>query len=103
MGWNKQPEQKPRAQGERYLVRTDDNTGQTTWLVKSDREVTCNRCGQPFLCWVKSAKTGRFYLCGVWCKDVDGLPIGCASVPHKCSPERVQMWTDFLAEQTNGA
>lgn len=64
------------------------------------KNVMCKRCGEVNLAWVKSKKTGRFYLAPI--RKYHGMPLGgdrgysrggeqvVAHQPHKCDPARVE-------------
>lgn len=51
-------------------------------MIEVDRTVTCKRCGDEQVAWVKSAKTGKFYLVAAYLDD--GHVIANRFGFHKC-------------------
>ncbi|QNJ59251.1 hypothetical protein SEA_MRMIYAGI_37 [Mycobacterium phage MrMiyagi] len=65
--------------------------------VPLNKVVICKRCGQGSLAWIKSDKTGKFYLANVVKQHA------LAYSPHKCHPDMVDEMTRAKAiDEANG-
>ncbi|AYN57988.1 hypothetical protein HWB90_gp038 [Mycobacterium phage Fowlmouth] len=84
--------------GTTFSIHPRCNFGCTFWVLDQEREstmaskvyvpmdkiVTCKRCGASPLAWVKSEKTGKFYLAKVVRQEA------LTYDPHKCHPDMVE-------------
>ncbi|QDH91764.1 hypothetical protein SEA_PHRAPPUCCINO_89 [Mycobacterium phage Phrappuccino] len=65
----------------------------------SNRVVQCKRCGDVNVAWVKSKRTGRFYLAMTAgrARSSGESPQVLSHRPHQCDPARVEQFQAEIA------